>query len=516
MPCSVGRRSVAVSIVIAVAVAACFVVASRTEAAATTSAVSSQRAGLPAAAASRPLATAFLDPSSFGGSEQKVTFEHAHRAGVRYLRVLLDWAQVAPSGAKAPTGFKARDPGDPRYDWSVVDGQVRAASAEGFTPFISMQGAPTWAQNGKAERASDGPVRPSPAALRDFSAALASRFSGRYGGLPRVRYWQIWNEPNLSIQLMPQSDGEKPLSPNWYRSMVNAAASSIHAVHRDNVVIAGGLAPFGGDVNDPSGGVVPDQERIHPLEFMRDMLCMSKGKRPKATCSEHSNFDVWAHHPYTYGGPTHSAFNPDDVSMGDLGDMRKLLEAAEAAGQIRSRKKVGFWVTEFSYDSKPGDPKGLDPGLHARWVSEALYRMWSNGVSMVTWFLLRDEPFPDQMFQSGLYTRGPNGIASDKPKPALRAFRFPFVAFRQRDGAITYWGRTPAGAQKAVVVEQQRGGWKRVAVPSVNRYGIFQGAVQSRGNGLLRARLVDGSDSALPFSLNVPKDFRFCPWGSYC
>jgi hypothetical protein len=249
---------------------------------------------------------------------------------------------------------------------------------------------------------------------------------------------------------------------------------------------------------------------------MRDMLCMSKGERPKATCNERSTFDVWAHHPYTYGGPTHSAFNPDDVSMGDLGEMRKLLEAAEAAGHIRSRHKVGFWVTEFSYDSKPGDPKGLDPALHARWVSEALYRMWTNGVSMVTWFLLRDEPFPDQMFQSGLYTRGPTGVARDKPKPALRAFRFPFVAFRQRDGAIMYWGRTPAGVKKAVVVEQQRDGWKRVALPRVDRYGIFQGAVQSRGNGRLRARLVDGSDTALSFSLNVPKDFRFCPWGSYC
>ena len=51
--------------------------------------------------------------------------------------------------------------------------------------------------------------------------------------------------------------------------MVNAMARAVHAVHRDNVVIAGGLAPFGGDINDPSGGQVRDQERIHPLEFMR-------------------------------------------------------------------------------------------------------------------------------------------------------------------------------------------------------------------------------------------------------
>jgi hypothetical protein len=300
--------------------------------------------------------------------------------------------------------------------------------------------------------------------------------------------------------------------------LVNAAARAVHAVRADNVVIAGGLAPFGGNSNDPSGGLVPNQERIHPLQFMRQMLCMSKGAKPKATCNARSEFDVWAHHPYTYGGPTHSAFHPDDVSLGDLSVMRTLVDAAKAVGHIQSRQKVGYWVTEFSYDSKPADPKGLPLDLHARWVSESLYRMWSNGVTLVTWFLLRDQPFPDEFFQSGLYTRGPSGIASDKPKPALTAFRFPFVAFREKDRSISYWGRTPAGVRKAVVVEQKQGArWQRLIAPKVDRYGIFQGRITSaRGSGPLRARLASGKDASIPFSLRMPKDFRFCPWGSFC
>ena len=175
-------------------------------------------------------------------------------------------------------------------------------------------------------------------------------------------------------------------------------------------------------------------------------------------------------------------------------------------------------MTEFSYDSNPPDPKGLPLALHARWTSESLYRMWKSGVSLVTWFLLRDEPFPQGMFQSGFYFRGPDGVASDKPKPALRAFRFPFVAFRQKGGVISYWGRTPAGVDKAVVVEQARGSrWTRLVAPSVDRYGIFQGRVsKAPGKGPLRARLVDRSDRSQPFSLDVPADFRFCPWGSFC
>src|SRR4029078_678286 len=125
---------------------------------------------------------------------------------------------------------------------------------------------------------------------------------------------------------MPQSENEKIVSPSLYRSMVNAAATAIHRVHADNVVIAGGLAPFGGTSNDPSGGSVPTPERIHPLTFMRQMLCMSDDPKPKPPCSAKSKSDVWSPHPYTYGGPTHHAYDPNDVSIGDLGEMRALLD----------------------------------------------------------------------------------------------------------------------------------------------------------------------------------------------
>ena len=49
-------------------------------------------------------------------------------------------------------------------------------------------------------------------------------------------------------------------------------------------------------------------------------------------------------------------------------------------------------MTEFGWDSAPADPKGVPLQLHARWVSEALYRMWYSGVSLVTWYRLRDGP----------------------------------------------------------------------------------------------------------------------------
>jgi hypothetical protein len=460
---------------------------------------------------SRPLWTGVLDPFSLAGQGSANGYARLRRTGTSFVRMHATWAAIAPQGEAMPAGFDARNPADPLYRWDQLDEEVKLAAKHGFAPIVYIQSAPRWAQSGTSPDPNDGPVRPNPGALADFAAALATRYSGSFRGLPRVRYWQVWNEPNLDLFLAPQFENGKPVSPELYRAMVNAMAGAVRAVRRDNVVIAGGLSPFGGNSNDPSGGT-HDQERVRPLEFMREVLCMSKGGRPTATCNLSTTFDVWAHHPYTYGGPTHSAFHDDDVSLGDLGKMKALLDAAKSAGHITSRGAPQFWVTEFSYDSQPGDPKGLAPALHARWVSEALYRMWSNGVSQVTWFLIRDQPFPKEFFQSGLFT------ANNKPKPALRAFRFPFVAFWKSNGSISFWGRTPSGVKAAVVVEQQvRGRWRRVAVPPVSRHGIFMGNVKTpRGSGLVRAKLANGKDVSQPFSLKVVKDFRFCPWGSFC
>ena len=455
------------------------------------------------------MGTGILDPAAMVGPGGNAALAQVRRAGATFARLKLDWPAVAPGGATKPSAFDARDPGDPSYSWSSIDDPVRRTVAKGLTPIIYIESAPRWAQEGRSMRPIDGPTKPSPAALADFTTALAKRYSGDYRGLPRVRYWQVWNEPNLSVFLMPQVDGTDVVSASWYRGMVNAAAEALHAVHRDNVVIAGALAPFGGIVRGPDTD--RHQERIAPLRFMREMLCMSKGVRPKPTCDQTSQFDVWSHHPYTNGSPTHSAVNPDDVSLGDLDEMRRLLRAARQAGRIESRGDVSFWVTEFSYDSQPGDPRGLPPALHARWVSEALYRMWSDGVTLVTWFLLRDQPFPSAFFQSGLYT------IDGKPKPALRAFRFPFVVFAQPGGKLAYWGRTPPGLRKVVLVEQKQGGrWRTAARLRTDRHGIFSGAISSAAkNGFLRVRIV-GGEASLPFSLTVPKDFRFCPFGSGC
>jgi len=339
----------------------------------------------------------------------------------------------------------------------------------------------------------DGFARVDPVQYAAFALAAVRRYSGRTTGAPRVRYWEAWNEPN-KIPGPPFKAG----AASWYRQMVNAFAAGVHT-EPGNVVIAGGLAPFG------------ISTAVAPLAFMRSLLCLSSGRPPRATCSTPVHFDIWSTDPYTAGGPTHHAYRKDDVSIGDLPEMKAVLEAGVRLRHIVSTQPVRFWVTEFSWDSNPPDPAGVPAALEGRWVAEALYRMWSAGVSLVTWFLLRDQPVHTSPYQSGLYFRGPS-FAYDRPKPALTAFRFPFVAFAQSK-KVFVWARTPTGKGGTIVVEQHgSSGWRRVAALRANRVGIASATFAMRAHGALKARI--GGNTSLPFSLVPPPDQVYQPFGS--
>ena len=466
--------------------------------------------GSPAAPTSRPLATGIVDPVTFGREEDaSAAFANARRTGAGVVRLVLHWPAVAPPGQTRPPGFRPRRPDDPRYRWGGFDRVVTEAVRAGLEPLVDIMDAPEWAQRKpEVRRPQDGPYFPSHTALADFAFAAARRYGGEFRELPRVRLWQVWNEPNFSFYLTPQEENGKLQSAAWYRAMVNQMAKSIHAVHPDNLVVTGGLAPYGATTETLDG--------IAPLRFMRALLCMSAGPKPKRTCSQQISFDAWSHHPYTSGGPTRHASRPDDVSIGDLGEMNALLRAAERAGAIRSNGRVRFWVTEFAWDTAPPDPKGVPIKLHARWMSEALYRMWHDGVQLVTWYQLRDEPFPQVSTQSGLYFRGGDGIRSDRPKLSMQAFRFPFVAFREKNGRIFFWGRTPTSETGSVLIERSvPGGWQTATRLRAPGSGVFQGRFGGAGRGAsVRARLVLGGERSVPFSLRVPPDRNVCPFGT--
>jgi hypothetical protein len=467
------------------------------------------------AGASHPLRTAVVDAGPFNVSEwMPAAYADTRAAGATAIRFYAIWRRTAPGARPADPA----NPADPAYDWSLLDQQVRVAKANRLEPILSIEGAPDWAE-GPGEGLA-GTVRPSPTEFGLFARAAALRYSGSFQGLPRVRYWQAWNEPNYFRHLGPQYDtplsqpvrrSSRLLSPDIYRALVNSFADAVHRVHSDNLVIAGGLAPFG---NESAGTHV-----ARTLPFMRQLLCMTRRNRPQPGCRKRIKFDVWSHHPYTSGGPTHHALSPEDVSLGDLPEMRRLLRAAVRAKHIVSRRRVDFWATEFSWDTDPPDRNAVPMRLHQRWVAEALYRMWRNGISLVAWFQIRDarSSIPgEHVFQSGLYFTCTGGPECWRPKPSLTAFRFPFVAFTGKPG-VRVWGRTPWGRRGRVVIEQRGARWRKIVTLRSDRNGIFTRTLRTSRRGHMRARLLPASGQAaelsVPFSLRRVPDRAVDPFG---
>jgi hypothetical protein len=409
-------------------------------------------------------------------------------AGARFVLLPVSWGAIAP---QRPSGDPT-NPANPAYSWGGLDQAVRGAVAHGLTVAFTIAGSggAPWADGaGRPSNVTPGTWKPDPTAFGDFVKAVARRYSGSFGGLPHVRYYQPWSEPNLFNHLMPQwvRSGKHWVDESaiLYRGLLNAAYTAVKSVNGSNVVVTGGTAPFG----DP-----PGHQRVPPVRFVRDLLCLNDRLKP-LSCPNPAHFDILAHHPYSAGGPWWKAFNRDDATLPDIGKLTRVLHAAERTGRALPGGKKQVWVTEFSWDSRPPDPKAIPMAMWEHWIEETFYVLWSQGVDALAWYQIRDQPCSPNCantYQSGLY------FVNGKPKPAVAAFRFPFVVEPGGRGKGIIWGLAPASG--TVVVQRMSGhSWKTVARFRRGAHAIFTKTIGAQPGQLFRA--TDGPATSLTWRL---------------
>lgn len=435
----------------------------------------------PAQAAS--LRIGFLDSVLTDPAEAPAWITRANDSGADVVRISTGWAGISPSRPAAP-----EDPADPAYSWAGIDAAVRSLTAAGLEPILSLTGAPAWAEGPRRpSTAAPGSWRPDAAAFGRFARALGRRYSGTYADaagavLPRVRYFQPWNEPNLELYLAPQWTKRVNTGAQIYRGLQNAFWTGIHAGQPGATVVTGGTAPFG----DPA----PGGKRTMPALFLRNVLCLDRKLR--RTCRSTVRFDAVAHHPYSVGAPTRKALNADDVSIPDLAKLTRPVAAAVRLGTALPRKAKPLWITEISYDSKGPDPRGVPLATHARYLEQMLALLNKQGARVITWFQIRDQaPVPSYgaTNQSGVYFR------DGRAKPAQQAFAFPVVVTSTTRTRAKLWLRAPAAG--TVLLERRVGGrWRPAGSVSAKRHQVLERSVPRGGATAFRARQGEATSPA--------------------
>ena len=400
------------------------------------------------------------------------TLDELSGLGVRWLRTVLYWRDVAPDATSSTP------PADPAagYDWTRYDRMIGEARARGMKVLVTVSGpVPRWATASRRSYVND----PSPARFRAFVAAVGRRYGGH------VSAWSVWNEPNHPAFLGPQFRKRRgrtyAYSPGLYRRLFLAAEAGLRDAGRDaDLLLMGETAPRG------TGRVVA------PLRFLRGALCLSSRYRRARRCSR-APADGYAHHAYTTGsGPSFRPSNPDDVTIGVLS---RLTRALDRAGRARAVKRgLRVYLTEFGIQSKPDPYIGVSYAKQAefRSISERIaYR--NRRVAAFSQYLMRDDE-PRSGSAAQRYSGFESGLrrSSGEAKPAYDAFRLPLVAALGRGSRVALWGlvRPAAGATRVTIEVRRRGSrrWRRLKTDATTAAGYWSTSATHRSGTRYRVR----------------------------
>lgn len=159
--------------------------------------------------------------------KRRLAMEMAANAGFGWVRQEFPWEDIEIHG---PGDFTDRRHDPPRSAWEKYDHIVDLAEEHEIQIIARLSNPPAWS---RAAGDDAGPFAPAddPDAYGDFVEAVVGRYRGR------IRYYQIWNEPNIYPEW-----GEQPVDAAQYAELLKIAYTRAKAVDPEAVIIAGALA----------------------------------------------------------------------------------------------------------------------------------------------------------------------------------------------------------------------------------------------------------------------------------
>ncbi len=312
-------------------------------------------------------------------SKVEHTLQMVRDGGFRWVRQTFPWNDIEIH-AKGDY-IDRRDPNHPVDAWAKYDRIVDACLRYGLEIIARLDAPPVWARI-PGDDVNAYPKGP-PANYKDygdFVEAVARRYRGR------IRYYQIWNEPNLVGEW-----GGHPVNPEEYTALLKEAYTRIKAVDPQAVVITAALAPTAEQT----------------VANLNDVLFLEGMYRAGAA----RYFDILSTMLYGLG-------QPPDSRRTDL----KYLNFSRPILLRRVMEKYGdaakpIWISEYSWISLPpgweeeckqrtDNPCGqniwgqsVDEQTQARWLVEGYRRAqaeWPWMGVMCVWYFREPDPHPEQ------------------------------------------------------------------------------------------------------------------------
>jgi len=149
-------------------------------------------------------------------------------AGFRWIRQEFPWEDIE---IHAQGDFTDCRHGGCISAWEKYDHIVDLADKYGIDIIARLSNPPAWSRHDGDGRGTFAPPDDL-ADFGDFVEAVVRRYQGR------VRYYQIWNEPNIYPEW-----GEQPVDPVGYTALLREAYVRAKAVDPEVVIVSGALAP---------------------------------------------------------------------------------------------------------------------------------------------------------------------------------------------------------------------------------------------------------------------------------
>jgi hypothetical protein len=236
--------------------------------------------------------------------KREETVRMARQAGITWAKQQFIWAEIEPQ------------PG--QFRWEKYDAIVTLCEAYGVQVVARLDAAPDWSRD-------EGTMPGRPPKDFDLFGEFVHRFVEHYRG--RIRYIQIWNEPNLYIEW-----GNRPVDPAGYVDLLRVAYSRAKEADPNVYVLSAPLAITLGEPHPEPG----KWRAMSDLQFLEEMY--QAGAAPY--------FDLLSANAFGMDRPPEDAPSPGTLNFRRIELQREIME------RYGDQDKA-IWFNEYAWNAAP-------------------------------------------------------------------------------------------------------------------------------------------------------------------